>query len=401
MISTVPVFIAWPLLVCMAIVLVLRYALCHASLVQTYVNHALAFCLGFNLLREAVVVNFLADHHILSATAAAALSGVAVNVAFVEFLGFTTLWSGASPQKARRRHWYRRLVAAILLVPVFFIAVSHARPGDALGYEIRGSTIYLVAGLLQMALPVYLVGRTLRLGLREWARRDVSRRDRMIAAYLVTAFLVIFIACLGGAVSMFFFHGQFPTALTGFIYLGLSMAFFVPSAIPVVGACLAYVGLDGTSRSWYALRELREDLAVAVRESVFDTVVASRRRRKTALELHRSVVQIRDGILFLRPYFREITDEEAARLLPSDAKWRPGEREAAILALQIADAIRAKEAGNSPATISAMIRSDSSPASLAEEAAELVRVSKWWPNARIAVQAEAGSMAPSAPPRSA
>src|SRR5262245_578261 len=126
MTSTVPGFLAWPLLVFMAAVVALRYAFCNTSLKETYLNHMLAFYLACNLFREQIINEFFAGHDIMGITITQQLSLVALNFALIEFLGFVTLWSGASPQAIRRRHRYYRL-AAIILVPAFVIATSSIR----------------------------------------------------------------------------------------------------------------------------------------------------------------------------------------------------------------------------------------------------------------------------------
>lgn len=394
MVSSVPGYLAWPVLAFTAVVLVLRYALCNASLVEKYLNNTLALCLACNLLRERIIVDFLADHHV-AYKISEALSGVSLNLAFIEFLGFTALWSGSSQQTARRNHQRYRVAAIIFMVPLFIFRISDYVPP---GNEVQGaSNLWLAASVLVMVLPALLVIQTLRLAVREWRRGDVKQRERIVTAGLVSVGLALLLGCVITAVSMF--SGSHPPVeVVGHSVFWLITAYYTLATIPVIRTLIAYAGLDRNSRDWYALQELQCDLAAAVPETVFDTTAATWGRQKGALDLHQSIVQIRDGILLLRPYFGEVTEKDAARLFPPDARWRTGQREAAIQALQIAVAIRAKREGRvSPQSPGGAIRSNSSPANLAEEVAELVRVCKWWPAVRPATHPPTETMARSAP----
>lgn len=67
----------------------------------------------------------------------------------------------------------------------------------------------------------------------------------------------------------------------------------------------------------------------------------------TRLQLYRQVVEIRDGLLLLRPY-RDADVVEAARDRTADAGLRGDHREAAVEAATVAAALRAHERGTPP-----------------------------------------------------
>lgn len=379
--SAIPGFVAWPILVFTAAVSGLRYALCNTRLWDKYLNHILALLLSFNLLREKSVEYCLASHHILAVTTTQVLSLLPGNFVFIEFLGFATLWSGSSPQATIRQHRYHRLVG-IVLFPIMFLALDRIRPTVQGLWESHGWDTFLLVLLVFPIVPCLAAFQMLRLGLREWTRPNVERQERIIAAGLIAIATAILASC---PVSLIY-----PT-ISEYWPLGVAGLISALAAVPVVRTLLARAGLDEISQSWRALQPLKAALAAAVPRTVFD-LPTTHVRRKTTLELHQSVVQIRDGILGLRPYLREITRDEAERFfhryaVPTD------QRDAAVQALQIAEAIRGKENANEtwrgpkPLRMGSTIRGYGST-SLEQEATALVRVCKWWPSALAATHLE-------------
>ena len=348
-------------------------------LIDRYLNHVLTLVLFCNLLRERSIEEFFATHHIIAATTAQSLSVVAGNLAFIEFLGFVMLWSGSPPQMTRRHHRYHRLLG-IVLVPAFLAGAYRIRPAEGV-WEVHGWDVVLTLLLFQI-IPSPVVFQTLRLGLREFVRPNVARRELVVASCFIGVSLAILGSGLGGLWNMMVFHGQLPAASSGYFTFELSLVLFTHAAVPIVRALIARAGLDGTTRRWRDLQELQKALATAAPESVSVVTPSSpRRRQKTVLELHQSVIQIRDGMLALRPYSREIADEEAAGFLRRYAV-PVGQRDAAVQAWGIAEAIRAREGGNKPNS-GGVTFGKSSTADLEQEVAELVRVSKWWPSTQI------------------
>ena len=145
---------------------------------------------------------------------------------------------------------------------------------------------------------------------------------------------------------------------------------------------LGSLGLDPISRSWCKLQPLRQAMRTVVPECVFDFDDDEPGRRKSELQLHQTVVEIRDAIVRLRPYFREVPDQDRIRFLDEPNAVPARDHDAAIAALRLAHAARAKAAGImlEPLDVdSALIASRA--ATLEQEAAELVTLAKWWPAA--------------------
>ena len=153
------------------------------------------------------------------------------------------------------------------------------------------------------------------------------------------------------------------------------------AAIPCARALSAVAGFDPISRCWRQLQPLRSDLTTAVPASAFELAESSPQRRKTVLQLHQTTIEIRDGMLQLRPYFQASSAALTNDFLKSN-EVSEADVEYAQHAIELAVAIQAKAAGAQPAAIDSgfVVRSRSN--NLREEAAELVKLSRWWPQAK-------------------
>ncbi|WP_420873595.1 DUF6545 domain-containing protein [Mycobacterium riyadhense] len=150
---------------------------------------------------------------------------------------------------------------------------------------------------------------------------------------------------------------------------------------------LGSFGLDSITRNWCKLQPLRQAMRTAVPEGFFDFGHDEpERRRKSRLQLHHTVVEIRDAILRLRPYFREIPHHELSRFLDGPQAVPAREHPAATAALRLAHAVRAKTAGISPDPLDSTPTVAAQAATLDQEAAELVALAKWWPAAYAATE---------------
>jgi hypothetical protein len=151
---------------------------------------------------------------------------------------------------------------------------------------------------------------------------------------------------------------------------------------------IALLGLDPISRSWCKLQPLRRTMRTIVPESVFALDDDEPGRRKTELQLHQTVVEIRDAILGLRAYFRELPDCDRIRFLDEPNAVPARDHDAAIAALRLAHAARTKAAGVTPEPldIDSALTVASRAATLQQEAAELMTLAKWWPAAYAATQ---------------
>ncbi|MDD4866101.1 MAG: hypothetical protein PHQ28_02940 [Mycobacterium sp.] len=389
MTATVPGYLAWPLLAFMAAVVIARYVFFNINQYETYLNNTLAFLLVSNLLRERAIEDFLARHHVMTITTAQELSFVFMILPAAEFMGFITLWSQLSPTETRRRQRYHRL-AAIALSVAYFVTASRARAAGQTLEVSRGWDIVL-AWSFYLFLLVVLAAQLLRMGVKELIRPDAKRQERLVAIVGV----VLSVAIGGTSLNAWFLaifeqlgwlhSSQFRLTVHGFSFFFESVGVSVLAAVPALLALRARVGLDAISRGWHQLRGLRDSMTAAVPEVTFDLGPPNNRRQKTALELHQTTVQIRDAILMLRPYFPHLTNAQATQFfhqysIPTD------HHDEALQALQLAEAIRAKDAGATPEPMDAAVIRRSRSTNLEEETAELIRLAKWWPAAQAAAR---------------
>lgn len=383
-----PGVIAWPLIVFMTLVLVGRYLWFNNNLAERYFNITLTFLLVAQVLREHLVQDMLVRTGHTTLPTVWQLSSSVLGYSFTEFIGFILLWSGMSEADTRRQHRYYRL-AGVLLVAGILVCGGRARL-DRQPFELmRGWESVAVLSCMTIMLMV-LATRVTWNSLRE-LRNVSTRRERWIALSLLSmglvgsgvvlheAFLLIF--DLLGWTSTGEYRQQ--SHAKGLFFAMLAP--FIVAAIPLVMKLVASLGLDPISRSWYELQPLRQAMRTVVPESVlsFDDEPG---RRKSQLQLHQTVVEIRDVILRLRPYFRDIACNDLSRFFDEPKAIPACDCAAATAALRLAYAAKAKATGAMPATLaasSAMIVA-SRATTLAEEVTELVAVAKWWPAASVA-----------------
>ncbi|SHR49239.1 DUF6545 domain-containing protein [Mycobacteroides abscessus] len=387
MTSSVPGWLAWPLVVAMAAVIAVRYRWFNTTLYDTYFNNTLLLMLIAQLLRERVAEDLLDRNRLLSITAAQHLSLLLVFFMAGEFMGFITRWSGLSPEQTRARHRYHRL-AATVLAAAFFAVTTRARIHGQL-LEVSGGWDNVIAWGLYAVLPVALAMQIISMCMREIRRPDAKQRERIVAgsaipiavAIGITTTVAMFLELfeeLGWAHTL-----DYRLTTHAYIFFWEAIGTAAVAAIPIVLAVVAYLGWDSTSRMWCRLQRIRSDMLTAVSDAGFEIAFNSCGRRKTALELHQTTVQIRDAILRLRPYSPGLGGTESAAFL-REYSVPPKQNAEAVAALQLAAAVRAKEGGVGPSTeATEIVRSRST--TLDEETRELLALSRWWPRARAYV----------------
>lgn len=387
MTSSVPGWLAWPLVVAMAAVIAVRYRWFNTTLYDTYFNNTLLLMLIAQLLRERVAEDLLDRNRLLSITAAQHLSLLLVFFMAGEFMGFITRWSGLSPEQTRARHRYHRL-AATVLAAAFFAVTTRARIHGQL-LEVSGGWDNVIAWGLYAVLPVVLAMQIISMCMREIRRPDAKQRERIVAgsaipiavAIGITTTVAMFLELfeeLGWAHTL-----DYRLTTHAYIFFWEAIGTAAVAAIPIVLAVVAYLGWDSTSRMWCRLQRIRSDMLTAVPDAGFEIAFNSCGRRKTALELHQTTVQIRDAILRLRPYYPGLGGTESAAFL-REYSVPPKQNVEAVAALQLAAAVRAKDGGVGPSTeATEIVRSRST--TLDEETRELLALSRWWPRARAYV----------------
>lgn len=387
MTSTVPATLAWPLLIFMAAVVVLRYLFFNHSQWERYLNHTLAFMFASNLIRERVIQDALASAGISSVTTTQQISLVLTIFAAAEFLGFLTLWGRLPPQAVSRRQRYHRL-AAVLLTAATLLAATPARTaGQPL--EVYGGWSSVAAWTLYVLLLCVLAVQLITMCIQELRRPHTLGQERLVAASGIVLGLCIGISSIEAPILAaldelgWVYSRDYRLSLHGFNFFAESVGTFALAALPFVFTAFARAGHDTTSRRWRQLQPLREAMLAAVPEADFELRTPSTSRRKTSLELHQSTVQIRDAILQLRPYFREVPRDTAARFLTKHSVPAKHHQDATDT-LQLARAVHTKHAGGTASPVDASVVLNSRSTNLYEETAELLRLARWWPHAEAA-----------------
>ena len=399
MTTSVPAYLTWPLLVCMVTVVITRYVLFNSSQYETYFNNTLALMVGSNLLRERAVEDIVADHGILSITAAHQLSLAVLILAAAEFMGFITVWSRLSPDQTRRRCRYHRAAAAVLAIGFLLAATPARRAGRTL--EEFGGWYSVLAWALLTSMFIALAYKLLRMVINELLRPAAKPRERLIAvggiaigvgvgSTSVDAVILAALEEIGWVHSI-----DFRLKLHGSNIFWETVGVCALAAVPAVRALFARFGLDATSRHWRQLQPLRASMTQAVPASAFELRTPNPRRQTSSLDLHQTTVQIRDAILQLRGYFHDVDAAQAESFI-SQFSIPPSRREPALAALQLAHAVHTKAAGAQPAPVDSSVILKSRSTNLEDETAELLRLARWWPQAQQAAQ---HSPQPSTTPR--
>lgn len=396
--SSAPGIIAWPVIAFMALVLIGRYQWCNHNLYESYFNNTLVFLLAAQVLREHVVENMFVRTAFMTLPGTWQLGTAVMSYSYAEFIGFTLLWSGMSEAETRRKHKYYRL-AGVLLAAGLLISGTRARiAAEPLEFTRGWDSVTTLACVTAML--VVLATRMIWHSLRE-LRIATRRRERLIAiSTLLMGLAGVMNVVQEAALQMSdqlgwthtaAFRQQYHASGLFFMILGV----FATAAVPLAVKLLRALGLDPISRSWRTLQPLRQALRTVAPECVFHPDADEPGRRRTELELHQTVVEIRDAILGLRPYFREIPDRNVIGYLAEPNAVPRRDHDAATAALRLAHAARVKATGANPEPldVSSALIVASSAATLQQEAAELAALAKWWP---AAYAATADMIAPAA-----
>lgn len=396
MTSTVPGWIAWPVIAAMMMTLAVRYTWFNQTLYDNYLSNTLAWMLVTQLLREHAVEQLLSKAALISVTLAQHLSMATMSFIAAEFMGFVALWSHLSPTateltaeatvRSRRRQRYHRL-AALFFAVAFLAVTTRARvAGQVL--ELSGGWDNVLAWALFAAMPVTLSGQMTTMCIAEFRRDRATRREQLLSVGAALIAAIVGINCLVAlALAIFeelgWLHSVDYRLRTHPVYFFLVAAgTMIAAATPCALALNARLGSDQTSRDWRQLQRLRSDMTCAVPGTSFELRGQPTGRRKTLLQLHQTTVEIRDAILQLRPFFRTVDAGVREDFLRSHSVPKD-QYEDAVFALQLAAAVRAKAAGDAGSTeVDPAATARSRSTNLDEETAELLRISRWWSQAQ-------------------
>ncbi len=388
MTSTVPGWIAWPVIAAMMITLALRYTWFNRNLYDNYLNNTVAWMLLTQLLREHLVEQLLSKSALMSVTLAQHLSMAAMSFIAAEFMGFVTLWSKLTPAVTRRRQRYHRMAAVVFAVA--FLAVTTRTRINGQTLEISGGWDNVLAWALFSAMPVTLAVQMMNMCISEYRRRSAAPRERLLSVGAALIAGIVGINCLAALLlaileELGLAHSIDYRLKTHPVYFFLVAAgTTAAAAMPCVLALIAHLGWDRTSRDWRQLQRLRSDMNAAVPGSQFELMEAHQGRRKTVLQLHQTTVEIRDAILQLRPYFHTIDADDQTKFLGT-CSVPTSQVKDALFALQLALAVHDKAGGTAaPSLIDATMIVKSRSTNLDEETSELLRISRWWPQAQTA-----------------
>jgi len=390
MTSTVPGIAAWPVITFMVILLAARFQWCRTNLYETYFTNLMAFILLAQLLRERKVEVMLSGSGLMTVTTAQQLAFAAMIFASTEMVGFTMLWKRLSPVETSRAHRYYRL-AALILCAAYLVAATRARvAGQTL--EVSGGWDAILAWCFYLTMILVLAARVIWMFASE-LDKCTRNREFLLAAGGLLVGVVTGVGCLEALVLAVTDQLGWTSTVGfrlwfhGFEFFCIAVFAFLLGAVPLAVKLLSCLGLDRISRTWNGLQPLRLSMTTMVPESSFDIAheYDDHRSQKTTLQLHQTVIEIRDAILQLRPYLPDIAPHELARFLKTYSV-PTREHGAATHALQLAYAARAKTAGAAPQPpdMAFVVRSRST--TLEEEAADLLALAKWWKPAYAATE---------------
>ncbi|MFZ2510317.1 MAG: MAB_1171c family putative transporter [Gordonia sp. (in: high G+C Gram-positive bacteria)] len=365
----------------MSLLLTARLKWCRTNLYDCYYTNLMALVLIAQLLREHAVEDALTRGALMSVTTAQQLAFVAMIFASTELIGFTMLWTGLSPSETRRCHRYYR-AAAVGLCIAFLVAATRARIAG-LTLETSGGWDAVVAWALYLTMILALSARVMWMFGQE-LRKSTRRREFVLAAGGLLLGVVTAAGCLEALLLALTDQLGWTDTLEfrrwfhGFEFFGIALAVFALGTVTVASRLIGSLGLDHTSRAWRGLQPLRTSMVTITPECGFDVAHPGEgRRQKTTLQLHHTIIEIRDALLHLRRYSHPASTAERTRFL-SAHHVPPREHATATRAYEFALAARAKDAGAPPGPNGPPPDLRLRSTTLSDEAKHLLALAKWW-----------------------
>jgi uncharacterized protein DUF6545 len=348
-----------------------------ALLLSMFASQALAFVIKFRDLRRNPGSPFLRRLCVaLALSAAAALAGVPVVLAFLETsTGVPAIWllglivaSGAAMQ-ATLQLWMRpfdqarrgiRIEVAIYgaaiatMIVLSYLGRGHVTAAAVAANEQRpealwGETphvrdaflVYFAAMIFGTAEAARIFLRSARLVDRHWLRSGLltlAGGSIMFLVYLLA--MTVYIVALRFGLRLTAVHdGSIAVAAVSTVIIGAGIT--VPVLGPRWDRMLAYRRLEPL---WLALRRAAPDVVL---EIPWSTRVDAWSPRNLDFRLYRRVIEIRDGALAVRPYF-DPGVAVSARELATRAQLPAPQVETTVEAAQLSLAVRARAAGRTP-----------------------------------------------------
>ncbi|RDI46650.1 MAB_1171c family putative transporter [Nocardia mexicana] len=384
MTSSVSAAIAWPLIGLLVFVVAVRWRWFNGSGAEQYLNTTLTVIAATQLLREHAVQKAVAAASPVTVTAVQQLSLCTIVVSIGPFLCVIDLLSGKEPAVVRRRQ-FAYYALAVLLSIAMLAAGSRARQ-EGRPVEVSGGTAEVLVWVAFAVLPLYLAFQMIRRCRAEFRQPGITGGEKAVltgiaaagAAIGVTTAVALVLAVLQEFDVVDSVEYRLQTNSRNFFWIATIIA--LVAAAPLVKSLGEFLGIDATSRRRRRLQPLWRSLVDLFPDSRLPLDDDPPARRATVLQLHRTAVEIRDAMLELRPYFREIDPSDFARFIAAE-RVPQAETDFANHALRLAYAAHLRAApAESPGDATDMPLS-SAPATLGEEVAELVRLAAWWPAA--------------------
>ncbi|MDR7169272.1 hypothetical protein J2W56_003013 [Nocardia kruczakiae] len=381
MTSSVPVVIAWPVIVATVLVVAARWVWFDDTAAERYLNSTLTIIAATQVLREDVAQRAIVAVAPTTVTTVQQISLCTIVVSIAPFLCVIDLLSGHAAREVRNRQWRYHLIAAALSIAILAAGTRARR--EQRPVEVSGGWAEVLVWLAFSILPLFLAVRMIARCWSEYRQHGVTRGEKVVlagialagAAIGVTTAIATGLALVQQIGVLDSVDYRLRTNSRNFFWIATVIA--IVSSAPVVEALLGVVGFDATGRRWRRLRPLWESMTTMFPDSRLPMEPGS--RRITRLRLHRTTVEIRDAILELRPYCADVDPAEFANFAAAE-RIPPRDAEPAGYALQLALAARERSrTGDPPGGAAATPVSDS--ATLDDEVDELLRVARWWPAA--------------------
>jgi hypothetical protein len=157
-------------------------------------------------------------------------------------------------------------------------------------------------------------------------------------------------------------------------------------SILILHALWSSIGFDENSRRWRKLFPVWSAVVSIFPEVTFDPPATGKYKKISLFRIHRTVVEIRDGILRMRLQSAPLPHEAGVRFVLEN-KVPPAEAHAALEALRLAVTLRFKANHRQSIASNGAGKARSAARSLDEEVQELLSLSKWWRAAQAAALA--------------
>ncbi|MBF6332326.1 MAB_1171c family putative transporter [Nocardia transvalensis] len=385
MTSSVSEVIARPLIGAMAMVIAARWWWFNGTTVDRYLNTTLTVILLTQLLRERAVQDMIAGHSPLTVTTIQQLTLCTIVVAVAPFLNGARVLLGENAEPSRRER-FCTYATAIGLSILILIAGTRARR-ERLPLEISGGWDGVAVWVAFSVLPLYVAGYLICRCSVEFRQPGATAAERLVLTGITavgvtigaTTAIALVLPILQQLNLVDSVGYRLATNSRNFFWIAVTITAI--SAVTLVQSIAGWFGFDSTTRRWKRLRPLWRALVSLFPDSLLPLDSSETTRRITRLRLHRMTVEIRDAVLQLHPYLRDVDPMQLETFIA--AEHIPHQKqEAARFALQLAYAVRDKADFPEHVHETVCPLPPSTSANLEDEVTELLQLAEWWSAAR-------------------